>query len=513
MLYAFPILFLFIAVIILLGINRFKPRFRYQWLILLTGGVVTFLGVLLWQVDYPLSLLLPPWQPIKVFHYSPAWLVDSLSWPYALSLAALAGAVILTANIRREQGSSSWSGILFLTLLGILAVTAADPLTLILMLTAIDLAELMFRILSAEGPDQTRAVILSFSIRVVGTGLLLWACVNDSSGIPALAWENSSTASGLFLFLASGLRLGILPLSLVLPNENTIGRGLGTIMRLVTASTGLSILAHIPGGALQASWAPYLLGCNAILAFFAGWRWFREPGDNQGRPYWILGLAALTSASTLYASPGGAVGWGVILILGGGLIFLFSSHHRKLMWLPLLGLWGMIAPPYSPTAGVWSGGSGISFFSLIILLPAQALLAAGFFRRIVQPGEISFESRENWVRILYAAGMLLLLGSILLLGVWGWDGAARIGLWWASVSVVFLTALVFFLSSRRLDAPKIIQAKVFRINILEEVFRSILRLLESIVRIITSTLEGEGGIFWSILLLVLILSLLSLGGG
>jgi hypothetical protein len=34
-----------------------------------------------------------------------------------------------------------------------------------------------------------------------------------------------------------------------------------------------------------------------------------------------------------------------------------------------------------------------------------------------------------------------------------------------------------------------------------------------VARLVTTTLEGDGGIFWSILLLVLILSLLSTGGG
>ena len=36
--------------------------------------------------------------------------------------------------------------------------------------------------------------------------------------------------------------------------------------------------------------------------------------------------------------------------------------------------------------------------------------------------------------------------------------------------------------------------------------------VERIFLIISSTLEGEGGIIWSVLLLVLILSLLAIGG-
>jgi hypothetical protein len=51
---------------------------------------------------------------------------------------------------------------------------------------------------------------------------------------------------------------------------------------------------------------------------------------------------------------------------------------------------------------------------------------------------------------------------------------------------------------------------------LEPVYRAInaiLRAFENLARLVTSTLEGDGGIFWSILLLILILSLFSARGG
>lgn len=515
MLFLLPFLILLLTALALLVLDRVRPQFKFAWLLALAGAVVGFAVILLWQLKIPVSFSLPVWQPVKVFKYTPTWSIDGISFPYSLSLLTLTVAIILTSIVRNVKRPMPWSGTLFLTALGILAVSAGDPLTLILAWTAIDLAELVTMLRSSEGENQVKAVIIAFSVRLVGTGLVIWAAALNSSAYVALSFERISENAGIYLLFASGLRLGVLPLHLPYRSDALVRRGFGTSLRLVSASASLALLARVPPGSLAAPWAPWLLLLAAIPALYASWMWLRASDELVGRPFWVLGMASLAVASALLSSPQGSISWGIVLVLGGGLIFLYSSRHRTVLWIPLLALWGLSALPYSPSASAWIRNGSVSWLFMLPFLPAQALFMAGLFRHVLHPGETSFESQERWARILYPAGLILLAGTLILLGFWGWTGAMKVGAWWLSLPVVLLAMVLVFLARRpHVQTPPGVSrwADILHLDPFYKFVNFFVRLLENLVRLVTSTLEGEGGIFWSILLLVLILSLLILGG-
>jgi hypothetical protein len=516
MLIFFPILALFLAALILLLLRLLRPSFRFPWIIALSGTLLAFMGVLFWQARYPASTSLLAWQPFTVFSYTPTWIVDGVAWPYALALTTLAFAIVLTSVVRNENSPMPWAGTLLLTALGLLAVSAGDPLTLILTWTAIDLAELITMLRSTEGEEQSRSVVVAFTIRLVGTGLLIWARALSSAEHTPLSFDRITSNAWIFLLLAAGLRLGVLPLHLPYRKENVVRRGFGTSLRLVSAAASLSVLARIPVGALESAWTPYLLALTALPAVYAGWMWLRASDEIIGRPFWVLGMASLAVASTLRASPLGSIGWGVSLVLSGGMIFLYSSRQRSIIWLPLLGLWGLLALPFTPSASAWVNGGKTTWLLILPFLVAQALLISGLVRHTLHPGETSFESQERWAGVLYPAGLFLLAGCSILLGVWGWQGARVLGNWWTGILVTLLAAGIFALSMKFLSrTPEAVSqwSRALRLQGVYAFLNSILRFIEAVARLVTSTLEGEGGIFWSILLLVLILSLITAGGG
>ncbi len=245
--------------------------------------------------------------------------------------------------------------------------------------------------------------------------------------------------------------------------------------------------------------------------------WLRASDEILGRPFWVLGMASLSIAASLRGNPTGSIGWGVMLILGGGLLFLFSARQRSILWLPLLGLWGLSALPFSPTASAWQTGNQNSWLFVIPFLPAQALLMAGFIRHALHPGETSLESQERWVKVLYPTGLSLLAGIAILLGLWGWDGARSLGLWWAAIIVNVLaggfTALALTVLVRLVPAGGSTQwTRIFRLERLYKTLTAIYDFFRRIADMITSSLEGEGGLLWSLLLLALILSVLSTQG-
>ena len=205
------------------------------------------------------------------------------------------------------------------------------------------------------------------------------------------------------------------------------------------------------------------------------------------------------------------------LLLSGGFLFLFSARQKRILWLPLLALFGFSALPFSLSASAWLTGNQSSWFFIIPFLPAQALLMAGFVRHALHPGETSLESQARWTKVLYPIGLFLLPGTAILLGLWGWGGAYTIGIWWASLITLFLAAgfsalALIFLPRLALRNQSTQWIRIFRLDWLFRIFSALYRIFHEIANIITSSLEGEGGLLWSLLILALILSVLSTWG-
>ena len=509
-----PLILMLLTAVTLIILRFVRPNFKYSWMLAAGGATLALIGIFLWHIRLPQSISLAPWQPVTLFFFSPSWLADGISWPYAMSLAALATAVIWTSVVRAENDPVAWAGTLLLSALGILAVSAENPLTLILVWSAIDISELITMLRSTEGEEQNRSVVIAFAIRLAGTGLVVWANLVSTAGGIVMNFRATPASAGIYLLIATGLRLGVFPLHLPYQKENVLRRGFGTTLRLVSAAASLSLLARIPASALKSTLPPYLLILAAAAALYAGWMWVRASDEILGRPFWVLGMASLSVAASLRGNPTGSIGWGIVLILGGGLLFLFSARQRGILWLPLLGLWGLSSLPFSPSASAWQTGNQNSWLFIIPFLPAQALLMAGFIRQALHPGETSLESQERWAKVLYPTGLFLLAAISILLGVWGWDGALTLGSWWAAIIVNILaagfTALAITVLVRLVPASSSSQwTRIFRLERFYNLLTAIYDFFYRIAETITSSLEGEGGLLWSLLLLALILSVLS----
>ena len=135
---------------------------------------------------------------------------------------------------------------------------------------------------------------------------------------------------------------------------------------------------------------------------------------------------------------------------------------------------------------------------------------SGFLRHTLHPGETSLESQEKWGKAIYPAGLLLLAGTAILLGFWGWNGARTIGLWWLATGFLFLALRFLIRISPGNISGQWIQ--IFPLGWLYSLLFAIYNFLHRIADIFTTSLEGEGGLLWSFLLLVLIISILSTRG-
>jgi len=514
MLILITISILTLTTIALLLIRIFLPDFRYSWLLATAGSFLAWLSIFFWQLKMPFLLALPPWQPEYLFTDCPAFLADQISWAYAFSIATLGLGTLLTSTAHENR--TTLTGTLILSTVGILAVLAENPLTLVMAWTAIDLAELITLLQSVPQKGLRERVIIAFGTRVIGSFFLVWAGLTSVAEGSALNFVSAPQQAGIFMLIAAGLRLGILPMHMPFRTESLLRRGYGTMLRLTAAASSLILLARIPYASLQSPLVPYLLGLVALTALYSAWMWFRSMKTLDARPFWLLGMASLALAATLRANPTGSVAWGLALILGGGVLFLSAIQNKTLNRLLMLSILAMSTLPMTLTATGWENKSSQWWGFWLILLPAHALLLAGYFRHARRIDTDNLKNHNKFTFLMYPLGISLMLFVQLLLGLWGWDGAASIGAWWLSLASMLLVALLIW-ARTRVRALNPLQAHWLKPN--TEKSRNFVyafswnayHFLRNLTFQITNLLESDGGILWALLFIILFASLLAEG--
>lgn len=516
------VLFPFATALTLAILQVTRPNYRFAWLIAAGGSFLTWVSVFLWQARMPFSLGLPAWGSNTLFADAPVFLADHLSWPYAFALSTLGLAVILTAVVRENfPAPFAWAGTLALIGFGLLAVLADNPLTLVLVWAALDLTELITQLASTEDGNASERVVAGFAARMLGIGLLLWAGLTSLWRGAPLDFRAPLPEAGVYLVLAAGLRLGVLPLHLAYSTESAVRRGFGSTLRLVSAASSIVILARIPAQGISSPLAPFLLVLVAGAGLYGGWMWMRSPDEITGRPYWVIVLASLAIAAALRGNPVGSAAWGMALILTGSALFLSSVQHKILQRaLLIVGLWSISSLPFSLTASGWDSGKNATWAVWVtwpILITAQASLAAGFIRHAARPSNsVPIDAHIAWARNVYPIGIGLLLATLFLLGLLGWDGARALGTLPAGLAAAALTGALLWLTPRlrwlnpiRAHWVRPQQAEPSRLDFFYRSLWNLYRALGRLSESISTALEGDGGILWALLFLVLFLSLLA----
>jgi hypothetical protein len=491
----------------------------FTWLVSALGALLAWVSIPLWQFDLPLGLPINLWAPVTLFNTTPAFEVDSYAWLYALSLGALAAAVILTSPARMAVLLPvAWIGAVALALVALLAVMADNILTLALVWTGIDLLEYLNTLRVSETPSLNERAVISFSFRAAGTGFALWAAVVSAAGGQLASLEATPPQAWLFMLLAVGLRLGVIPLHLAYREDPGLRRGIGSSLRLTAAATSLVVLARLPAGGVEPELLPFLLALVAVAAVYAGWKWLSLPDELSARPYWIIGMGALSLAAALRGSPQGSAAWGAALVLFGGLSFLYSSRQvwftRLFAGLALF----LLSLPFTLTATGWEGDFPLPALFWPLFLSAHAMLVAGYIRHLFRAGDTTFGELPRWAQAAYPFGLGIFVVTILLTGLWGWPGSLQIGVWPVALLMVLLAGLVGIatLRLRRMFASQpsepVEPAGVSRFVQFQELFAGLLwglyRMVGRFFGYLSSLLEGDGGLLWTLLLLLIFITAL-----
>jgi hypothetical protein len=194
--------------------------------------------------------------------------------------------------------------------------------------------------------------------------------------------------------------------------------------------------------------------------------------------------------------------------------------------IPLIGLLGISFLPFSPSwdaARLYS--APLSSWMLAFLIP-QSFLFLGYLRHAFRTGE-TLKGVERMVFVIYPWGLLFLPLTQVMIGYWDWRNTVQQGTgyqyptsmnpieYWSGIFVFALIVLWvviwrFFPSKRFIKIFKF--GRLFSLDWFFWVVRSGYHLMSSIISVLTGVFEGEGGILWTLLLLVLLFAFFAQGG-
>lgn len=516
-------------------LDSFRLYFAYQWLLASLAATAAWILVMASKTAEAQTIPLLRWQPESLFSTSPEFLIDSISWFFSITLVTLCLAVLLTAVVRRPLVDwRSWAGTLILTGYGLFAVLAGNPLTLMLSWAAIDLFETWIIFSWIRRSEVRMRFLLALSTRLLGMALLVYADIIARAEGSVLTFTAIPSSASVILLIASGLRLGVLPLQPPFLQDHPLRRSLGTPLRMIPAAASLVLLVRAAGAQISPGIAPFLLILAGLSGIYSALSWVTANSELSGRPYWILGMASLAVASAVRMQPEACLMWGVACLLSGGAIFVYSIRPRGLAVFFLLGALGLTAFPFTPT---WSGAAVYRFTSVfvvpffdiavnIVFLLTHLGLVFGFIRHAMRTVEVP-TGLERWVWFFYPLGLALLIFLEYYLGwqVWiEWTKAPG-DLWWAGGLVLVMAGAAWLLLYRTGRFTRLIQYskeiattgttvwnKVLSLEWFYRLVWVVYHLFSRVITWLTTILEGDGGILWALVFLFLLISLTFTGG-
>jgi hypothetical protein len=205
------------------------------------------------------------------------------------------------------------------------------------------------------------------------------------------------------------------------------------------------------------------------------------------------------------------------MLLAGGPFFVNASRGKWARRVVLIVLWLLSGMPFSLTASAWSASLSGWIWMLPAFLLGQAMLLAGSFHQTLRP-QVGSAMRVEVLALQglqYASdGLPILAGAVL--GLLGWPGAMQIGAPIAALMVIPVAAALIW---AKRHVPILNPASAERSSgwmraAAAPLRREGERLVEGAQRLLmgfTRTIEGEAGIMWALLFLVLFVSLIAGG--
>lgn len=506
MLLFLPQIILGATFLFLLASNLFQRGFRSSWLFTVTGAGLGFASLLFLRLRLPLSLSFSAWWAGEGLVSSISFSLDDVSWQIAFIVCGLVLAFFLS-EVHRAMSAPwlNWAVNLALAVACLLAVFSGDLLTLAFFWILVDAISTLGLFRLANKTEERRAGLSFLPTNITASFILLAAWILISY---------SSQLSNVLAMASAALRLGIFSSS----RANTFESNQASYLRLLPAASVLVLLARPI--ALESIPQLVLLLVLLLPALFISFRLHQRKDADQEGPLFERGFATLAIMAAAVGQPTVALAFGLVTLAGGSLLSLTQSLGR---WRWPVIIVSVVLFSALPFISVITDGLTLPV-ALVFLIIEAALISS--WVHSASSGVSETDASEPWMSVVRTLGLLLVPLLYVILGI-GLAPAPDASIsteviWWRATMVLILAA-AFFFSSRRIWKgivfPQRLSASVeFVVSMrwLEIGFDWTFAALRWVLRMVSRVLEGQAGVLWALLLIVLLLSLASqfaLGGG
>jgi len=522
-----PVLALSLGAVLIQVFGRLNKRPGTSWLVASISALTAWLALIPIGILLPGGLKIGHWIPESYPFSSIVFQFTPQSWILGFLISSLALAVIFSEakNLSSTGYINRLSSSLFLTGLGILAVAAGSELTFLLAWALIDLVE--FGVLSVIIGRQKSlpSAAASISIRFIGILMLLILIILGSSGDQGMRGADLTPAMGWLLVLLIAARMGILPLFQPYAEDPIYQRGLITFIRSLPLITSFAFMFFISRSGSLAVKTGLIFFVLTVTLIYGAVSWVNASNELKGRPYWNLSIAAMGLLIFLTEGTSALTGLAILQIATGSALFLYSPRFKKPLPFLFLLILGLLPFPFNPASTI------TTFFTAervnlvtIIWLMAYVLLLCGVIKHSLRKDESSIPI-EPWMGLFHAIALFLLVLAPLLVVLIQFQTLQLSPALWSWLTIIGLVILLSLFTLHFVHPGTSVQnrftriKKVFTISIhylevvlnlswLGKLISSLGFIIEKIVQLLSRVLEGEGGILWSFLFIILFLSLI-----
>lgn len=454
------------------------------------------------------------------------------TWVPGFLLISLMVAVIFYEA--RFLGSGNYlnilTGTMAISAFGLMSILSASGLTFLLTWVMIDIAEFAVLTIILKEEAKHQIAVTSFFTRTIGIFLLILVLVLQSRDNLFPSGNETASIYGILIILVAILRMGIIPIHIPYSEDPKIRRGIGSILRFTPILSVFSFLFVFGPQEYSRSQNIWLVIILTIAAVFGAISWYLAENKLVGRPYWIFTLGCLALLGYIRSSTGLIIGLAAMMLAGGTVLYLPSPQTRKTnMFIPLL-VAGMLCLPYTPTAMLPGGFWGERFeFSSIFIIICLSLLIGGWIIHSFRQDEET-EHQESWVWLFQTLALIVLATAPWIAEIFFLEKVSDIHYWWYTILLIAVTgsilavhfyrkresnriSTIYLLIKRGIDPVLLYADRFFRFEWVIQIVKGFGNLVSVSMNLMVRVLEGDGGILWSFLFLVLLASLLITGQG
>jgi hypothetical protein len=499
-------------------------RTAYIWMLFVFISLILWLLLLFIPNNRFSPIIINDWFKFGEINISLQFALNPQNWILVLSLFAFNLSFFLTGIARLDVKNDlrRWIFQLLLLAFSFLALISADLWSVVLLWTVLDLLELAYHHFILKEVNE-RFYFRKFIIKSLGSILLIWNIAFLSrSGFNSLLNGIVASTPTTSIFLAALMHSGMFPLNIESkkPTEEKSSELLLTVFSVSSFVVSFSVVTSLPAPELPLAISFILSILSYLLIIFSLIQWILIKELNNSIQFLLLG----ESCGFIFLYFSGAIQnityTLALLPLSILWLVLFTHRSKNLLIFPVISTFFTTGLPLSLIAFGPRGfiGNGISF-GMVVLIFSQILFLIGYLKYAFEKNE-KFNELEAWYQAAYLAGLFLSFLSVAAIIFYSRTTfSSEIQFWWIGVTVLTLGLLGYLFSIKifyKEKAPIFSwQARLTSIwkflsfEWLFNIFSFVESKVSGFVNGFSRLMEGEGGIMWALVLLILIFTVLT----